>query len=449
LDDLFIGGAFTHFGAICLQLPNGKFSVKSDAFAADSLREDVGAVFFDADGDGDLDLYVVSGGNEAPLNSIAYQDRLYLNDGKGQFKIALPTALPEEGLSGSCVTPFDFDGDGDLDLFVGGRVSPGNYPNIPFSMVLRNDGRGKFSRATSQVAPELEQIGMVTAIQFADLDKDGQAEMLVTGEWMAIEVFKFSNGKYSRSTQQFGLENASGWWNCLVIADFDGDGDLDMVAGNEGMNTRYRASEKEPMQMFAKDFDGNGSIDPLLAFYENGVCYPFALRDPLLKQIPSLKKKFVTYGAYAKARIEDLYPMETLKKGTYLRANELRSCYFENNGGKFMAKPLPNEAQTAPVKAALAHDFDGDGKLDLLLAGNDFGPAVEVNRYDAGNGVILLGDGKGHFRAVPNRSTGFWATREARHLAFVRLPAGKTGVVVANNGSAPQVYALKRAQPLQ
>lgn len=444
LDDLFLGGCFGGARALCLQGANGKFSIQSAYFTADSLREDVAAAFFDADGDKDLDLYVVSGGNEAKINSPHYQDRLYLNDGKGKFSPAPASSVPAETESGGCVTPFDYDKDGDSDLFVGGRTVPGNYPKSPFSFVFKNDGKGNFSKVTSQVAPEFEQIGMVSALLFADLDKDGQEEMLVAGEWMAIEVFKYAGGKFSRATQQFGLENVKGWWNCLLAADFDGDGDLDLVAGNEGLNTRYRADVQAPMRLYAKDFDNNGSMDPLMTWYENGVSYPVALRDPLIKQIPALKKKFVRYGAYAEATIEDVYPMSTLKLGIVLEVNELRSCYFENNNGKFSAKPLPVEAQCAPAKSVVAADFNGDQIMDLLLAGNDYGPAVETNRYDAGNGCLLLGDGKGAFRYLPNRHSGFWAMREARNLALLGMANGKQAVVVANNSSTPQVFLTKK-----
>jgi len=443
LDDFFVGGSFQGSRALFIQNPNGKFSTLTAPFIVDSLREDVGATFFDADGDNDLDLYIVSGGNEPPINAPLYQDRLYLNDGKGKMTPAPTNNVAVEAVSGSCVAPFDYDKDGDLDLFVGGRTVPGNYPKTPFSFVFKNTG-GSFSKVTAQVAPELEEIGMVTSILFADLDNDKQAEMLVTGEWMPIQIFKFKDGKFTLATKDFNLDKVYGWWNCLTAADFDGDGDLDLVAGNEGLNTRYRASAEAPMELFAHDFDGNGSMDPLMTWYENGTRYPVALRDPMIKQIPSLKKKFVTYGAYAKASIEDLYPLETLKKGINLKATELRTCYFENSGGKFTARPLPNEAQTAPVKTMLFQDFNGDGTLDLLLAGNDYGQAVEINRYDAGNGVLLYGDGKGSFRFEPNRSSGFWAMREVRNMAFLKMAGGKEAVVVANNNSGIQLFEKTR-----
>ena len=441
LDDLFIGSGFGGKRYLCLQTAGGKFITQDKIFTQDTLREDIGAVFFDADGDRDLDLYVVSGSNEPKLNTSYYQDRFYLNDGKGKFTAA-PDRMPIETESGSCVTPFDYDKDGDLDLFVGGRTVPGNFPKAPFSFVFQNNG-GTLNNVTAQVAPAFGQIGMVTAIVFADLDKDGAEELLVTGEWMAIEVFKNNSGKFVRATDQFGLEKMTGWWNSLAAADFDNDGDLDLVAGNEGLNTRYRATAEAPMRLYAKDFDANGSMDPLLCWYENGICYPVALRDPMIKQLPMLKKKFVHYDAYAKASIEDLFPIEVLKSGIVLEASELRTCYFENTGGKFIMKALPNEAQISPTKAILAQDFDGNGTIDLLLAGNDYGQAVEFTRSDAGNGTLLLGDGKGAFQFVSNRSSGFWASRDVRNMVSIKMAGGKQGIVVANNFSEPQVFLRK------
>ncbi|MBL7829169.1 MAG: VCBS repeat-containing protein [Saprospiraceae bacterium] len=440
LDDLYIGGDFGASRYLCIQNAAGKFSAVSAPFKVDSLREDVGAAFFDADGDNDLDLYIVSGGNEPKVNTDYYQDRLYLNDGKGNMSIA-KDKLPVETESGACVAPFDFDRDGDLDLFVGGRTVPGNYPKVPYSFVFQNNG-GKFSVVTSTVAPEFGAIGMVTDIVFADLDKNGMEEMIVSCEWQAIEVFKFQNGKFSRATAEFGLDKVKGWWNTVVAADFDNDGDIDLAAGNEGMNTRYSASEKEPIRMYAKDFDGNGSIDPLMSWYWDGEEVPVALRDPMIKQLPELKKKFVRHHQYGLAKITDLFPLEQLKSGMVLETNELRSCYFENSNGKFTAKALPNEAQISPVKSMIVYDFDGNGALDLLVAGNDYGPAVEFNRNDAGNGALLLNDGKGNFRFVPNRDCGFWATKEVRHISLIRMAGGKKGVVVVNHADQTQLFRL-------
>ena len=439
LEDFYIGASFVTTGVLYVQGKNARFSPLTKPFVADTSYEDTGAIFFDADGDKDLDLYVVSGGNEAPVNSKYYQDRLYVNDGKGNLQHD-PARLPQEGASGSCVVAFDYDKDGDLDLVVGGGIVPGQFPTAPFSMIFQNNG-GKFSNVTLQIAQEFNQIGLVTALTLADLDKDGQDELLVAGEWMALEVFKIQGGKFVRATRDFGLDQYTGWWNSLAAADFDGDGDLDLVAGNLGLNTRYRTSAAGPLQVYAMDFDNNGSIDPIMSWYENGVQYPVPLLDPLLKQIPSLKKKFIRYKQYATATIEDVYPKAVLDKAKRLEANELRTCYFENVNGKFVARPLPNEAQFAPVKSILVRDLDGNGTQDLLLAGNDYGAEVEMGRYDSGNGLALLNDGKGNFKALSGATSGFWTPKDAREMLFIRLATGKEGVLVANNNSAPQLFS--------
>jgi hypothetical protein len=441
LDDLFVGSGFGGRRHLCIQTAGGRFTVTDKFFLQDSLREDVGAVFFDADGDKDNDLFIVSGGNEPRVNSQYYSDRLYLNDGKGNMTPA-QSDIPAETESGGCVTPFDYDKDGDMDLFVGGRTVPENYPKTPFSFVWQNNG-GKFVNVTSGVAPDFSQTGMVTDIEFADLDRDGNPEMIVTGEWTAVEIFRYKGSKFERATAEFGLDQVKGWWNTVAAADMDGDGDLDLIAGNEGLNTRYRASAAEPMRLYAKDFDANGSMDPLLSWFWDGVEVPFALRDPLLKQLPALKKKFVHYHEYGNATITDLFKPEFLQSGIVLEANELRTCYLENNNGKFKVVPLCNQAQMAPVKDVLVRDFNNDGRPDLLLAGNDYGPAVEISRYDAGNGILLLNQGGGNFVYSPNYQNGFWATREARHLGLVRMSGGRSGVVVANNLSQPQLFVIQ------
>jgi len=441
LDDLFVGSGFGGRRHLCIQTAGGRFTVTDKFFLQDSLREDVGAVFFDADGDKDNDLFIVSGGNEPRVNSQYYSDRLYLNDGKGNMTPA-QSDIPAETESGGCVTPFDYDKDGDMDLFVGGRTVPENYPKTPFSFVWQNNG-GKFVNVTSGVAPDFSQTGMVTDIEFADLDRDGNPEMFVTGEWTAVEIFRYKGSKFERATAEFGLDQVKGWWNTVAAADMDGDGDLDLIAGNEGLNTRYRASAAEPMRLYAKDFDANGSMDPLLSWFWDGVEVPFALRDPLLKQLPALKKKFVHYHEYGNATITDLFKPEFLQSGIVLEANELRTCYLENNNGKFKVVPLCNQAQMAPVKDVLVRDFNNDGRPDLLLAGNDYGPAVEISRYDAGNGILLLNQGGGNFVYSPNYQNGFWATREARHLGLVRMSGGRSGVVVANNLSQPQLFVIQ------
>ncbi|MEO6758664.1 MAG: CRTAC1 family protein, partial [Saprospiraceae bacterium] len=328
LDDFFAGNAAGSPGAMFVQLPNGTFRATSAAaLLADQAYEDTGAVLFDADGDGDLDLFVASGGNSYPANDAHYQPRLYRNDGKGNFT-ATTGALPALLTSGSAVSAYDYDGDGDLDLLVGGGITPLAYPTIPNSYLLQNN-KGVFTDVTAAAAPGLQNIGMVRAFLWADLDGDRKAELIVTGEWMPIQVFTVANGKLALDRERFGLGNTQGFWHSLAAVDLDGDGDLDLVAGNLGLNTRYRASASEPLRLWAKDFDNNGSLDPLMGWYEQGICYPVAFHDPLLKQLPSLKKKFVRYATYSMATMEDVYPKEQLADAQQLVANELRSCWFE------------------------------------------------------------------------------------------------------------------------
>jgi enediyne biosynthesis protein E4 len=440
LEDFYLGGSFKGTGTLYLQAANGTFRTDKTAFVADTIYEDTEAVLFDADGDKDLDLFVVSGGNEAQINPKFYQDRLYINDGKGVFK-RNTAAIPQEAASGSCALAFDYDQDGDQDLWVGGGVVPGMYPNAPYSYVLQNNA-GTFSNVTAQVAPDFYEIGMTTDLLLADLDGDKQAEILVCGEWMPLEVLAKQNGKYARATSRYGLDRWTGWWGSVAAADFDGDGDTDLMAGNLGLNTRYRASESGPLKLFARDFDSNGSIDPLMAWYENGQYYPVPFRDPLLKQIPSLKKKFVRYTPYAKATLEEVYPASELANARLLTANELQSCYFENKGGKFEARPLPQWAQWSPVKSILVTDLNKDQRPDVLLCGNDYGPEVETGIYDAGNGLVLLNDGKGGWLPQPLRQSGFTASREAREIAVLQWKGGRKTAIVANNNGWPQLFTL-------
>ncbi len=433
LIDCYIGGATNQPGVLFVQNKNGSFRKMSNAtWEKDQQHEDISSVFFDADGDKDMDLYVVSGGNTASVNSDVYQDRLYTNDGKGSFTRS--SGLPRLTSSGACVSAHDVDDDGDTDLIVGGRVTPGAYPFVPQSYILKNEG-GKFTDATAQIAPDFQKIGMVSDIIWTDIDKNGKQEMVVVGEWMPLTIFSFQNGKGTPAT----IANSSGWWNCVVAADFDGDGDDDLLAGNLGANTRLKASPQAPIRMFAKDFDQNGAIDPIMTFSYNGKDYPFAGRDMLIKQISKVKKKFPRYHHYADATLEDIFPASDLSSAQQLEVNNLLSGYFENKGGgQFSYRALPDAAQWAPCKSALTDDFNGDGHLDALLVGNDDGAEPETGVYDASNGTLLLGDGKGGFTPSSNRENGLWANREARDVVQLALGNGKKLLLIANNDGPVQ-----------
>ena len=431
LDDLFIGGAQNQAGALLLQKPDGSFSTQNTpAFSADMACEDTGAVFFDADGDGHPDLYVVSGGYEKAAGDAAYQDRLYLNTGQGRFEKA-QSALPAETFTGSCAVPGDFDGDGDTDLFVGGHSIPGNYPSPSESMVLLNDGKGHFTNETEKMAPVLRTPGLVTdAVWFPK-----ERQLIVAGEWMPLSLYDFKNSPISN----LQIPASSGWWNRLVAADLDGDGDLDLVAGNHGLNSQMKVSAEKPATLYAADFDGNGSVDPILCHYRHGKSYPAASRDDLGGQMPSIKKKFTDYKSYATATIEDIATPEQLAQATILKADNFATLWLENTGSGFSLHHLPVEAQFAPVYAIVSADFNSDGHQDLFLAGNNRWSRIYFGRYDANHGQVFLGDGKGAFNYVLASKTGISIRADVRDGVLVKGKNKGQMVVGVNDGQAVSV----------
>lgn len=432
LDDIFVGGSRQHVGQLLLQTASGAFVEKKGLpvqTPEQKVEEDMGTLFFDADADGDLDLYIASGsveGNNAPT---AYQDRLYINDGKGQFTLAVG-ALPGNTTSKSCVKAADFDGDGDLDLFVGGRVIPDQYPKATSSLLLRNDqsvgkpGQPHFTDVTKQLAPGLLNIGLVCDALWTDPDNDGDPDLLLAGEWMPITLLK--NEKGQLKTEDWKLKTEKGWWNSLTAGDFDNDGDIDYVAGNLGLNARMRAADNEPIRLYAGDFDNNGFYDAIPTVFipdETGKRREFTFhgRDDLIKQMILMRGRFQQYRDFTQASIENLLKPEELKQATVLEANELRSMYIENKGGgEFAMRPLPRQAQLAPLFGMSATDVDHDGNLDLLAVGNDFSGEVLVGRYDALNGLYLRGDGKGNFVPQSMAQSGFCVPGNAKGL--VTLP---------------------------
>lgn len=439
LDDFFIGNSFDAPGAVFLQNVNGTFRQSSEAvLKADKRYEDHSGLFFDSDGDKDLDLLVLSGGADSNIPDAAFQCRLYLNDGKGNFTKE-EKALPLFKELALRAVAHDYDGDGDADLFIGGRVVPKKWPLTPRSVVLQNNN-GRFTDVTSQVAGDFERCGMVTDLQWADLDRDGQKELIVVGEWMAVQIYKFQQGKMVNLGEQWGLGQSNGLWNRMAIADLDGDGDLDLVTGNLGLNTRYTASKDAPFLCYAKDFDNNGTLDPIVAIHEKGKIYPLVQKDVLVKQIPALKKKFLYARDYARATISDIWDKSSLDESLKLAVYDLETCWWENQGGKFIRRTLPNQIQVSPVQGILCYDFNQDGFTDILMAGNKYGFEVETNPCDAGTGALLLGDGKGNFSWQDNATAGFWATQEARDLALLKGSNGKPRVLVANNNSMLQVF---------
>ncbi len=436
LTDAFVGGAKDQAGRLLLQRPDGRFVGRSDPFVDDAISEDLGAELFDADLDGDLDLYVVSGGSEFTDLAPALQDRLYLNDGRGVFRKA-PDHLPTMSTSGSAIAVHDFDGDGDMDVFVGGRVVPWRYGLDPVSVLLANDGSGRFTDVTARVAPDLARVGMVTDAVWEDVDGDDRADLVVVGEWMPITVFRNTGaGRLERATPP-GLQQSQGWWNRIVPADVNGDGRTDFVIGNLGLNTRLRASADKPVTMHVKDFDGNGFVEQILSAYNGDVSYPIAIRDDLIKTLPFLKARYLNFQDYALQTVSDIFTPEELADAVVKRAHTFASSVARNEGnGTFTLVPLPAEAQIAPVYAILVDDVDGDGDPDLLLAGNLDGVKPEYGRMGAGHGLVLENDGAGGFRPVEASRSGFVVPGQARDIARIPTPRGDIYFVTRNDDRA-------------
>lgn len=444
LDDIFIGGAKEQPSAILIQNGDGTFARSNEQIlAADSTAEDVGATFFDANGDGHPDLYVVTGGSEFSEASPALEDRLYLNDGKGNLRKPVG-ALPPLAVSGSRVAAADFDGDGAVDLFVGGRSVPGRYGLDPQSVLLRNDGRGHFTDATDRAAPGLSRIGMVTDAIWRDVDGDRRPDLIVVGEWMPITIFHNAGGGKLSKLNVRGLEKSNGWWNRIIAGDFTGRGRTDFIVTNLGLNTRLQATPSEPVTMYVKDFAHNGFLQQVISYYNNGKRYPLALRDELLRSIPPLRGQFRSYKDYANQTVADVFPEREIEGAVVRNAYTFASSLVRNNGdGSFTMVPLPLEAQIAPMYGTLATDVDGDGNADLLMAGNLDGVKPELGKMSAGYGVYLRGDGKGRFTALREPEGGFFVPGQARDIQRVRTRKGSLYVVSRNN-DRPIVFRSTR-----
>ena len=441
LDDIYICGAKGQAGALMLQNKNGTFeSIDKELFEADKISEDMDCAFFDADGDGDLDLYVASGGNEFPESSSALADRLYINDGKGHFVKSdqiLPAGKYE---STSCVRPADYDKDGVMELFVGIRLKPFEYGVPCNGYLLENDGRGHFTDVTSRIAPELINIGMIRDMLWEDVDGDGDPDMIIAGDWMGLKVFINENGKFKEKKDAFGPDKTEGWWNCLAAGDFNGDSHIDFIAGNHGLNSRFKASPGKPVSMYVNDFDLNGTVEQIICTYDGDKSYPLALKHDLTRQIPELEKKYPDYKMYKDQQITDIFTPEQLKSSIHLDVNLLETSLFINDGtGHFTREPLPVEVQFSPVYAAAVGDFNNDGNADILLGGNLYNVKPELGRYDASYGSFLIGDGKGGFSYMPAKSSGFHLDNEVRNIMEVKTTKDKI-VVVARSNDPLQIF---------
>ncbi len=443
LEDFITGGSSLYNASIFLQAKDGSFKSHELTKTDEQKAEDEGLLLFDADNDHDLDLYVVSGSYEGEAGESRYQDRLYINNGNGNFS-RNDTALPETISSGSCVRACDIDGDGDLDLFVGGRVVAGAYPLAPDSYLLRND-HGKFNDVTKEISPALRNVGMVTDALWTDFDNNGTTDLIVVGEFMSIKFYKNDGGRLS-PVETSGLDNFKGWWNSIAAADFDMDGDTDYVFGNLGMNNYYNITDATPLRVYAKDFDANGSVDAIMSCYfksEDGIKreYPAHFWDELNGQSPKFRNQFSSYKQYGATSMDNLLkPYDTTGMRT-LTANYSRTAYAENKGnGKFELKQLPAQAQVSPVNGSIVYDVNADSNPDLVLQGNDYGNEVFSGRYDAGTGVVLLGDGHGNFNAVPSLKSGFKVDGDAKSLGMLTSAKGYTLLIATQNLDSIRIF---------
>jgi len=444
LDDFFLGGGFRYAGQLLIQDISGGFSPSQiEMWQVDRHYEDVGANFFDIDNDADLDLYVVSGGNEYTLESEGLQDRLYINDGNGAFKKSIDL-IPTFNHCGKVVKPADFDQDGDLDLFIGGRIIPRNYPLPPDSYMLLNEG-GRLTLDTT-IAPDFKRLGLVTDATWSDMDKDGDLDLLVVGEWMTVTVFQNDAGKLLKlDNDNNGLEKTSGWWWSIKAADIDEDGDDDYVVGNMGLNYKFKPLDGAPLELFAGNFDQDDKLDIAFGHYQDGKLFPFNDLGKALLQNQSLERKISTNQQYSISTLYDIYGMEIIEKSYNLKIQTLSSGLIENLGnGKFIFKPFNNYAQISNVNSILIRDFDKDGITDILLAGNLYSIEAETIRNDAGIGIFMKGIGTGNFVSVPYITSGLYIDGDVRAVEEIVTPEGKLIVTAKNND---YIQAIKIIPP--
>lgn len=438
LDDFFMGSVAGDTSCFFIQQPGGRFlKTLPECFIRDKDTEDAGSCFADIDGDGDIDLIVSAGGNQHPPGSLELLIRLYINDGKGNFSRRLK-GIPPIGINASAVISGDIDGNGAVDFFIAGRSVAGNYGLDPGSALLLNDGKGNFRDMTAALAPSLKNSGMVTSAVFCDIDNDSRQELILAGDWMPLTIYGFRNGKLEKEKE---LDGSSGWWNSLLAKDINGDGYADLIAGNQGLNSKIRADRDQPARMFVADFDKNGSSDCIAAYYKSdGKSYPFNLRRDLMAQIPSFNKKFLRYDSYAGKTLEEVLTAEQLAASKKLMVQQTQTCVFYNDGkGNFSMEPLPVMAQVAPVFTIQADDFNNDGITDIFLAGNFYGLKPETGRYDASYGITLLGSrGKGFQYCNPSAS-GLFVRGEVRDVKKI-MAGNNYCLIVSRNNASPEIF---------
>jgi hypothetical protein len=443
LEDVFVGGNDAHHAVLFLQSADANFKpAPTQPWLYSPGAKDEEVLFFDADGDNDLDLFVVRGGSELPIGDNGYQDQLYLNDGKGLFQNAID-ALPPLLANGSCVAATDYDKDGDTDLFIGGRSVSGRFPEADFSYLLRNEtkeGKVRFEYASEQPDKSLRHPGIVTSAVWGDVNKDGWEDLIIAGTFMPITIYENKNGSLMDATAAYGLDKSNGMWNKIVADDLDNDGDVDFIAGNLGLNSQLRASSHEPVTMCYGDFDGNGSVDPLLCYYIQGKQWPLASLDELAEQLPSVRKTFLRYEQYASASLDQILSPQQLRNAKTLQAYTLATAYIENKGNnRFELKPMPLSTQVSSVKAILVGDIDRNGKKDLVLHGNDHTWRAQLGKIDASYGIICTQDDRGMFHALPVSQTGLITDGDVRAMITVQSNKGTTIICTRNNGKMAAV----------
>ncbi len=443
-EDFYVGGAKNFSGALFIQNGNGTFiKTNTRLLEIDKGSEDTDCLFFDADQDGDDDLYVTSGGSEFSGSSITLVDRLYINDGSGNFSKSDQMLPNNKFESSSCVTSADFDNDGDLDLFVGIRLIPFYYGLPTSSYLLQNDGTGKFTNVSEEIISGLSEIGMVTDASWTDVNGDNLVDLIVVGEWMPVTIFENRGGQFQNITQVAGLEHTNGWWNCIVANDIDNDGDVDLIAGNHGLNSRFKASFERPVSLYINDFDKNGNVEQIFTAFNGDGAYPISLRHDLLEQIPQLNSKYVSYESYADQTIEDIFSSDQIENSVRLKATRLETSLFINDGGgNFSITFLPVEAQFSPVFDILVDDFDGDSLKDILMGGNLYGVKPELGRYDAGYGTLLFGKGNNEFDYIPNGISGISLDSEVRNMITIQIKERNWIFVASSNDRLKTIEIL-------
>ncbi len=438
LADVFIGGAAGFSGSLYLQKQNGQFiKSSSQPWESDKGSEDLGCLFLDVDGDNDQDLYVASGGSEFKRGNPLLKDRLYINDGLGAFT-KNPNALPNILESSQCVKSSDIDNDGDLDVFVGTRLIAGKYP-FPASSYLLINEKGTFKKATDKIAPDLQNLGMVTDAVFTDIDNDGDKDLMIVGEWMNITLLINDAGEFKNSSEHYGLGDTRGLWWSITASDLDNDGDDDYIIGNLGKNNKFKATKEHPFKVYANDFDNNGTNDVVLAKYYKDDYVPVRGRECTSQQMPYVAEKFKDYNSFASSKLLDILPEDKVKNAVIYEISNFESIILINENGALKPKPLPIQAQISPIKSSWVDDFNDDGFKDLLIVGNHYGVEVETVRYDAGYGLVMLGDGNNNFKPLSPINSGFYVPYDTRSIQPIKIN-GQNALIITNNNDALSVF---------